>query len=84
MTDNFYQSVFFNQNLKTLNFVLKVDQSSKLFKIRLSQFHTFKNNFLFKISTIRTKKYTYIRDNSFQMIYKIVSSPRSGFNTQKL
>ena len=70
---------------KTSNTLLQ--HHSVMIGIRFSQFHTFKKNFLFKISTLRTKKFTDICYNSFHIAKwgsKILSSSRSGFNTQKL
>ena len=72
---------------KTSN--IRLQHHSVMIGIRFSQFHihTFKKKFLFKISTLRTKKSTDIRYNSFHIPKwgsKILSSPRSGFNTQKL
>lgn len=84
----FYMIDNFNQNLKTSNTMLQVYKVNKSsIRISFSQFHTFKKNFLFKISTIRTKKSTDISYNSFHITKrcsKILSFPRSGFNTQKL
>ena len=86
----------FNQNLKTSNTMVQVnklalgqiDGSYTSIARKSLRCQTFKKNFLFKISTIRTKKFTDIRYNAFssaslQIALRCctnLSSPRSEFN----
>ena len=88
----FYMIDNFNQNLKTSNTMFKHPKAIQTYtRIGFSQFYTFKKNFLFKISTIRTKKSTDIRSlvspggiAPFLGGSIAKRCPRSAFNTQKL